>query len=109
MTNIYTWRIESLDCVPSTDGLTNVVANIHWRVNGSNDRFTASVYGNRLLKHSPNADFTAYDNLTEETVLGWLKDAIGAEQVASIETNLDNQLDTLANPPVVSLPLPWAK
>jgi len=33
MTNIYTWVIDSLDCIPSIDGQNNVISCIHWRVN----------------------------------------------------------------------------
>jgi hypothetical protein len=33
---------------------------------------------------------------------------MGAEQVASIEANIDQQIENQINPPVVQLPLPWA-
>jgi len=113
MSNLYIWVIEKLDCLPSADGQTDVVSNIHWRVTAS-DGLTpipnvATVYGVQPLTYTAGSPFTAYANLTESTVLGWLQTAMGSEQVASIQTNLDNQITNLVNPPIVTPPLPWNK
>lgn len=123
MSNTYTWVIESLDCVPSLNGQTNVVCNIHWSVTAVSEQgktittpegvflfspFLASTKGIQALDTSTISAFIPYENLTKKAILKWLLDALGAEQVVSIETSLDNGLNALANPPVVSLPLPWA-
>lgn len=109
--NTYNWVIESLDCVPSAEGQTNVVSNVHWRIYGTDGATptpnTACVYGVQPLTYAAGKPFKAYASLTESTVIQWIQKAMGDEQIASIEANLDNQINTLANPPVISPPLPW--
>jgi hypothetical protein len=105
--NTYTWLVESLDCIPSQDGQTNVVSCVHWRVNGTDGTHNATVYGFQPLTYTAGNPFTAYSALTKDTVIGWVQTAIGATQVASIQTNLDNQIANLVNPPIVTPPLPW--
>jgi hypothetical protein len=121
MTNTYTWFIDSLECIPSFEGQANVVSTVHWRVNAVSDQrptmtinnvvslnpYTATVCGTQQLNYVAGKPFKAYSKLTENTVIQWVQDAMGADQVASIETSLDTQINNLANPPVVSLPLPW--
>jgi len=107
MANTYTWLVDSLDCIPSQDGQTNVVSCVHWRVNGTDGTHNATVYGTQQLTYTPGSQFTAYSSLTKDTVIGWVQSAMGNEQVVSIENNLDNQIANLANPPIVTPPLPW--
>jgi hypothetical protein len=118
-----TWKIEALNCKPSFDGKTNVVETIHWRLNGvdgqifsnidgeiplSTDGYYAtSVYGSQKVTYEEGSPFTDYDSLTEETVVAWVKDALGEEQVAAYEANVSNQLEALKNPTVVNPPLPF--
>lgn len=107
MSNTYTWAVNSLNCLPSEDGQTNIVSMVHWAVNGTNGTYTASIYGTQPLSYISGTPFISYDELTQDIVIGWTKDAMGVEQVASIEQNLDNQIANLANPPIVTPPLPW--
>lgn len=107
MKNTYLWLIDSLDCFPFVDNQANVVSCIHWRVNGTNGTHNATVYGTQPLTYSANTPFTDYSNLTLATVIQWLQTAIGKEQILAIQTSLDKQLETLANPPIITPPLPW--
>ena len=86
-----TWTIANLERNVADGGVT--VA--HWRVTESEtvgeDIFTASAYG--TVGFTPDADadgFVAYDDLTEEVVMGWVhadvdKDATEAALTANIE------------------------
>jgi hypothetical protein len=102
-----TWKIEALNCKPSFDGKTNVVETIHWRLNGVDGDYATSVYGSQGVTYEAGSPFTDYDSLTEETVIEWLKDALGAEQVAEYEAGVNSQLEALKNPTVVNPPLPF--
>jgi hypothetical protein len=102
-----TWKIEQLNCKPSFDGKTNVVETIHWRLNGVDGDYATSVYGSQSVTYTEGSLFTDYDSLTEETVIEWLKDALGAEQVAEYEAGVNSQLEALKNPTVVNPPLPF--
>ena len=50
---------------------------------------------------------TPFENLTEEVVVGWVKEALGGEEkVAEIEAALQNQID-LKITPVSAAGVPW--
>ena len=107
MANTYIWLIESLDCILSLDGKSNVVSNVHWRVNATDEINKATIYGEQKLSYDSENQFIPFDSLTKETVIEWVQKAMGSEQVAFIQQNLDNQIANLANPPIVTPPLPW--
>lgn len=108
MTTTYTWLIESLDCVVSTDGKSNVVNNIHWRVNATDGTNDATVYGTQGIAFDPKASFTPYTKLTKDTVVAWVQEAMGIDAVTRVQEALDKQLDGLNAPTVVTLQLPWS-
>lgn len=105
----YNWHIAQLDCYPEHEGNTDVVFTVHWRMDGTDGEHTAGVYGSVGLTLDPEADFTPYADLTEMQVIGWVKDALGEEQVAGYEENVAAQIDALVNPPVVTPALPWSE
>jgi hypothetical protein len=107
MANTYVWVIKQLDCIPSADGQSNVVSNVHWRVNAIDGAHEATVYGTQALTFDAKNAFIAYDSLTKDTVVGWVQAAMGIDAVTKLQESLDKQLETLANPPVVTPPLPW--
>lgn len=103
-----TWKIDSLETKPTVGDFQDVVYTAHWRVYGTEDVHTASVYGSMTLTFDPNtSNFVPYEQLTEEVIVGWVKDAMGSSQVQSIEDNLQSQIDNLKHPPVVTKSLPW--
>lgn len=103
MTN-YTWTISSMETAPSEDGLTDVVKTIHWRYKGVDGDYQAEVYSSYSCASPSPTDFTAYEDLTEADVIGWLEAGI---DVDAMKENIDSQIENLKNPPIVSLPLPW--
>ena len=105
----YNWHVAALDAYPTYENHTDVVFTVHWRCDGTDGEHTAGVYGSVGLTLDPEATFTPYADLTEAQVIGWVKDALGEEQVASYEENVAAQIDALVNPPVVTPPLPWAE
>ena len=103
-----TWTIAQLECYPEYEGQPDVVTVVHWRLTGTDGEYTGSVYGSIGLTLDPDAPFTPYASLTQEQVIGWVKDALGAEQVASYEANVAQQIADQINPPVVTPALPWS-
>lgn len=103
----YNWHIAALDCYPEYEGHTDVVFTAHWRMDGTDGDHTAGVYGSVGLTLDPEATYTPYADLTEAQVVGWVKDALGEEQVEAYEANVAAQIDALVNPPVVTPALPW--
>ena len=88
----HTWEILSLYTIPSKDGLTNIVDKINWRFQITEDKYYGDVYGHTKLPAPTGGSFTAYDDLTEETIINWVKehedgDAIIAQATAKLEKN----------------------
>jgi hypothetical protein len=108
MTTTYTWNIVAMDSYPEVDGETDVVFTTHWTVSGTDGTYTGSVYGTQSVTVDSSEPFTPYDQITLEQAVTWTQEGMGAEQVASIEANIDTQIENQINPPVVQLPLPWA-
>jgi hypothetical protein len=80
----------------------------HWTASKTDGTHTASSYGTVALPHKDHdaPDFVPYEDLTEAQVLAWVQEAMGEEQLAALELNLDNQLAALANP-TSATGLPW--
>lgn len=104
-----TWLAEQLACYPTVDTYQNVVFSVAWRVNAVDGEHSATAYGTQSLGPADaDTTFTPYEDLTQEQVVGWVKDAMGADQVASIEANLAAEIERQINPPMVTPALPWA-
>lgn len=107
MTVTNTWAVAQMDAYPKLDGETDVVFTVHWTLTGTDGTYTGSVYGSVGVTADPDAPFTPYADLTQDQVIGWVQRALGAEQVTAYEANVAQQIANLANPPVVTPPLPW--
>lgn len=82
------------------------VVNLLWTVTGVDGSNTASIDGNSQFTVQ-DGTFTPYDQLTQEQVIGW----IPPEQIASAQSCVQGQIDSMINPPVSpqNTPLPWAQ
>ena len=101
-----TWIIEWMQCYPQAEGEVDVVFNVGWRCNGTDGTYNATIYSTCAVTYKAGSPYTAYADLTQDQVLGWIWDA-GVDKPATeaaIATNIAQQV----NPPVVQPPLPWA-
>jgi hypothetical protein len=100
MATTFTWRIANLER-ETADGF---VMTAHYTVTAEDGTYSSGAYGSlgfeRPDKLIPFAD------LTEELVIGWVKDAFGAEKVTEIEAALQAQLDEQHHPSKAS-GTPW--
>ena len=105
MANTYTWDCKTVDTYPTHDSHSDVVYNVHWRLNAESDQqdaegndYTASVYGT----HSVNADditnFVPFADLTNDLVTGWVTTGMGEDEVDNLKSGLDNDIDGQINP-----------
>jgi len=98
------WIIKQL-LVKKTEGThTDVVITANWSCRGSNGTCSAVLTGCTDFA-PPSGDFTPYEDLTEQQVLGWCF-ANGVDQ-AAIEANVTAQIAWQIDSPVISPPLPW--
>ena len=106
----YTWNVNTVDVYPSDEGHSNVIYNVHWRLNAADNEldaegyplYTASVYGAQRLNTSDLSNFTDFDNVTSSQVQGWVEAAMGAEEVQSLKDGLDANIADQKNPTSVT-------
>ena len=83
--------------------VNNGILIVHWTATKTAEDFTASTYGTKSFTPDPESEgFTAFEDLTEDAVVGWFSD----EEVAQIESVLDADLEAQAQPQVIS-GTPW--
>jgi hypothetical protein len=97
----YTWNVAQLER-ETTDGYVYV---IHYSVNATDDTYSAGAYGSIGLER-PEEALIPFSELTEQTIIGWVKEKFGDEKVVEIEAALQAQLDEQRNPTKAS-GLPW--
>jgi hypothetical protein len=103
--NTYNWVIEALDCKVNEGNLQDVVYTVHWRYRATNENdITAETYGAQAVLPPSEEDFTPYNELTKEQVVGWLEASM---DVSSMDLYLDNQIELIVNPVDVTPPLPF--
>jgi hypothetical protein len=103
MTN-YNWTISAMECVKKENDLTDVVITIHWRYNAEKDGFNAEIYGATSMPLPSGEDFTPYEKLTKDQVVGWL---VSELDVDAMNENLNAQIELLINPINVTLQPPF--
>ena len=93
-------KINTIDRAISEDSLADVCKTVHYTfykqevVGEGDDAITYSASSiNTVNLDAPDAEnFTAYADITEEDVQGWVEAKIGSDMLAQIETSLDEQI-----------------
>lgn len=106
----YDWNCKTVDVHPQAEGETDVVYNVHWIVTGVSDQldaqgnpYSSTNIGTQVVPLDPETPFIPFDELTNEIVVGWTKDAMGEEQVQSIEDSIASQIAELENPTSITM------
>ena len=100
-TTTFTWAIAQLER-ETADGY---VFTAHYTVNAADGTYTAGAYGSVGFERPET--LIAYADLTEEQVIGWVKEALGGdEKVTEIQAALQAQLDEQRTPSKAS-GKPW--
>ena len=111
MANTYTWTVTNLIGYPVLDGHTDVVTTAFYIVVADDGAgHTASYQGIQQIPLPDERPWVPFADLTNDIVVGWIQEELGPDGVASIEANLNAQIEAQINPPPTpqSLPLPWA-
>tara|TARA_R100000541_G_scaffold39687_1_gene47443 strand:+ start:603 stop:923 length:321 start_codon:yes stop_codon:yes gene_type:complete len=99
----YNWNCKTVDVHPQEEGQTDVVYNVHWIVTGVDGDYSVTNIGTQVVPLSEGGTFIPFEDLTNEVVVEWTKEAMGEEQVASIEAGLAGQIEALINPTSVTM------
>ena len=84
--------------------------NVHWIVTGVSDEldpegnaYESTSIGTQIVPLDPESEFIPFEDLTNEIVVDWTKDAMGEELVTSIETGIQQAIDLEINPTSVTM------
>ncbi len=100
----YNWNCKTVDVYPIEGDYTNVVYNVHWIVTGeSDDSYEGRLIGTQILDTNITGDFIPFSDLTNEQVVEWTKQAMGAERVAEIEAGIAEQIAIATDPPSITM------
>jgi hypothetical protein len=105
----FTWKVANLE----RNVADGKVYTVHYTVNALSDQvdpssesggfYSAGAYGSLGFDGEVTTPFA---DLTEEVVVGWVKEQIGAEKVAEIEAALQAQIDEKVAP-TKAAGVPW--
>jgi hypothetical protein len=97
---VTTWAIANLER-ETADGF---MFTAHYTVNAKDDTYSAGAYGSLGFERPDN--LIPFADLTEDEVVSWVKEALGADKVAEIEAALQTQIDQQRNP-TQAAGVPW--
>jgi len=109
MANTYTWDCKTVDVYPNHDSHSDVVYNVHWRLNAESDQqdadgnnYSASVYGTHSVNADDISNFIPFADLTNDVVTGWVTTGMGDDEVQSLKDGLDSNIENQINPTSVT-------
>ena len=100
-----TWQIKRMFRQADND----LVVRVRYSCTAEAEGNTASVEGRVVLTGDANdPNFIPFANLTEEVAVGWVKDSLGAEEVAAVEAQAQAKITPAAPSSPTAIPgLPW--
>ena len=109
----YEWDCKTVEVVSESGDYTNVVFKVTWIYNGTSDQLDAEerAYRSRragtiFLEAPSTSDFTPLEELTEETVVGWVTSSLGEETIANLELSIAEAIDAEMNPTSFTFDVP---
>ena len=120
MATTFTWSIDRMSTFQEPQ--PNYVAEVCWTLTcvddtpvpnssiGIGENYVVTL-GGRTTLVATESTFIPYEELTEETVIGWLRNTLGVDGVNNAKAQAQAYIDRMINPPAVPLdtPLPWVQ
>jgi hypothetical protein len=102
METVFNWRVANLERETS-DGY---VYTAHYTIDANDGTYSAGAYGSLGLERPEEDEMIPFAQLTEEIVVGWVKEKLTEEKVEEVEAALQAQLDE-QHSPSKAVGLPW--
>jgi hypothetical protein len=107
-TTVFSWTISELNCAVESEGLPDVINQIHYRYNATQEHdgkvYFADTYSVASVTQPNPQNFIPYEDVTEAEVIGWLEQILPVE---AMQLALENNIALQITPKEVTLPLPW--
>jgi hypothetical protein len=103
----FTWTVTQL-LTETIAGEQNYVVIANYEVVGVDGIYTSSISDSARFSTENVDNFTPYEDLTNDIVIGWVKSMLGPDTVANYEESIQGQIDSQITPPVTPevTPLP---
>lgn len=96
----YTWQLTSLKR-KDTSELKNIVVQTHWKKIGTDENGNTGEFSGAtpfdLSSVDPN-NFTSYEDLTEEMILGWIQSIVSETYEDHVNERIAEQIESKVNP-----------
>ena len=109
MSITYTWKVSRVSVKNEGSNIDSVVQT-HWEKTGTDeDGLTGTFHGGTPFTsvNVPTGEFIAFEDLTEEIILGWIQAQVVGDYENHVNDTIQNQINSKKNP-VVEKTLPWA-
>lgn len=111
MSLTYTWALKSLKKADVND-LSGVIVQTHWTCTGEEDGHEGTFHGATPFKPEevdPD-NFTAYEDLTEAQVLGWIQGVVVGAYKDHVDEQIMKQINASKTPveEVAEGAFPWS-
>ncbi len=102
------WTINNLQSYVNYQGYSDVVYKVYWKLTAvetiNEKTYSASTVDITDLTLGDIQNFTPFEQLTKEQVVGWL---VNSTNYSAITASLADNINQQANPTIVNLPPPW--
>jgi len=106
----YTWQLTSLKR-KNTSELNNVVVQTYWKKIGTDENGNTGEFSGATpfdLSSVDPTNFTSYEDLTEEAVLGWIQSVVVGDYERHVNEKIAEQIEAIVSPVVsVTGGFPW--
>lgn len=105
----YTWKVTNMK-VRDHDNLSNVVVQTYWEKTGTDEQGHTGTFNGAtpfdLATVDPN-NFTPFNDLTQEIVLGWIQAVVVGDYEQHVNDRIAEQINNKKSP-IVEVKPPWA-
>ena len=107
----YTWEITSIKR-KDTSTLSNIIVQTYWKKIGTDENGNTGSFSGATpfdLSTVDPENFVAYENLTEEMVLGWIQSVVVGGYEEHVNEKIAEEIDKQVNPVTeVTEGFPWS-
>ena len=101
----YDWDCRTVDLYPEENNESNVVYNVHWNITATSTElddegnpYVVNSVGTQTVPFNEGSPFIPFEDLTNEIIVGWTKEAMGEDTVNRLQYNLYREIDLLIKP-----------
>jgi hypothetical protein len=80
---------------------------VHWQVEATTGSYAARSIGVQSVQYTSESVFVPFEELTFDTVYGWVTSSMGEESYNILTASLVQSIENQINPPVLIQQAPW--